>query len=247
MASSARLARASHGLTDDVLTLLPRARTVRAYLRQGADQLAGADPGLTQLRLAIEAVLSIGVGVGLAYVFVQLTGALRLPASAGTTAAVHTADHALMIVALLIICDRRDDGRFRVTDTTARGQIISTLLLPIPMLATMTIGIALGPYRLVSLIWLVSCSPRASTCVDGGPAGTRSAWSCSTAGSSASSCTPRSAWTTPAGSPRCSLIGVIASLLVRFTLFRPNRIAHLDRMRRSWEARAGRLLRSALP
>ena len=76
MTPSGRLVRASRGLTDDVLTLLPRARSVRAYLRDCVDQLAAADPGLTQIRLAVQAVLSIGGGVGLAYLFVKVTGAL---------------------------------------------------------------------------------------------------------------------------------------------------------------------------
>src|SRR5207253_639404 len=34
------------GLTDDVLTQEPRARSSRAYLRDAVDRLAGADPGL---------------------------------------------------------------------------------------------------------------------------------------------------------------------------------------------------------
>src|SRR5919199_2954581 len=47
------------GLTDDVLTQQPRSRTLRAYLRDAVDRLAGADPGLTQLRTGLQSVLGI--------------------------------------------------------------------------------------------------------------------------------------------------------------------------------------------
>ena len=46
-------------MTDDALTLDPRAPSVRSYLRTAVDRLAGADPGLTQLRTALQAVLGI--------------------------------------------------------------------------------------------------------------------------------------------------------------------------------------------
>src|SRR3954466_12873415 len=67
------------GLTDDVLTLQPQNRTLRAYLRDAVDRLAGADPGLSQLRTGLQSVLGIAVAVGLIYLFVHLTGALQLP------------------------------------------------------------------------------------------------------------------------------------------------------------------------
>ena len=244
--SSARLARASHGLTDDVLTLLPRARSMRAYLSQGADQMAGADPGLTQLRLAIEGVLSIGVGVGLAYLFVKLTGALRLPASAGTTAAVHTADHSLMIVALLITAIVALLTGSAITDTTARGQVISTLILPIPMLATITIGLTLSPYRLVSLIWLVILLAVCVYVRRWGPRGVAAGLIMFQGGFLGFFLHTNIGLDDLGWIAALLFIGVIASLLVRFTLFRPNRIRTLNRMRRSWEARAGRLLTLSL-
>ena len=150
-----RLSRRFGGLTDDVLTLAPRTGSIRAYLRDGVDQLAGADPGFTQLRLASQAVLGIGVGVGLAYAFVRLTGALQLPDSAGPPAVIQTGDHALLIVAMLISAMVAMMSGFVVNETAPRAQILFTLYLPIPMLAAMTIGIALGPYRIASLAWLV--------------------------------------------------------------------------------------------
>ena len=93
-----RAAGGQRGLSDDVLTVGPRAGSVRAYLRDGVDQLAGADPAFTQLRLALQAVLGMALGVGLAYVFVRTTGALQIPDAAGPPAVVRAGDHALLVV-----------------------------------------------------------------------------------------------------------------------------------------------------
>src|SRR4051794_41797651 len=87
------------GLTDDVLTQEPRSRTLRAYLRDAVDRLAGADPGLTQLRTGLQSVLGIAVAVGLVYLFVRGTGALQLPAGAAPPAGVTAANPGLLIVA----------------------------------------------------------------------------------------------------------------------------------------------------
>jgi hypothetical protein len=59
-------AAARAGLCDDVLTQRPRARSPQAGLCDAVGRLVGTDPGLNQLRLALHAVLGIGVGVGLA-------------------------------------------------------------------------------------------------------------------------------------------------------------------------------------
>ena len=55
------------GLTDDVLIQEGRAHTLRVYVRDAVDRLAGADPGLTQLRTGLQSVLGIAVAVGLVY------------------------------------------------------------------------------------------------------------------------------------------------------------------------------------
>jgi uncharacterized membrane protein YccC len=237
-----RLVRASRGLTDDVLTLVPRAHSVRAYFRESVDQLAGADPGLTQLRLALQAVLGIAGGVGLAYLFVHQTGALQLPASAGTVAVVQTGDHALLIVAMLISAMVAMMAGFTVTDQTARGQILSTLFLPVPMLAAMTIGIALGPYRVPSLIWLVVLLSIAVYLRRFGPRGFAAGLVMFNGGFLGFFLHAEIGLRDVGWLAALLAIGVAASLIVRFALFRPDLGKTLGRMRRSWDARATRLL-----
>lgn len=232
----------SRGLTDDVLTLLPRARSLRAYLRDGLDQLAGADPGLTQLRLAVQAVLGIGVGVGFAYGLVKATGALQLPAEAGPAAIVRAGDHALLIVAMLISAMVAMMAGLTVTDQTARGQILSTLFLPIPMLASMAIGIALGPYRTLSLIWLVILLSIAVYVRRFGPRGFAAGLVMFNGGFLGFFLHAELHVRDIGWIAALLGVGVLASLIVRFALFRPSLIRTLERMRRSWSARANRLL-----
>jgi uncharacterized membrane protein YccC len=238
--SPGRTARASRGLTDDVLTLVPRARSVRDYLREGVDQLASADPGLTQLRVALQAVLGIGLGVGLAYAFVTATGALQ--PKVGPAAVVQAEDHALLIVSMLISAMVAMMAGFTVTDRTARGQLATTLFLPFPMLAAMTIGITLGPYRIVSLIWLVVLLSSAVYVRRFGPRGVAAGLVMFNGGFLGfflhAELRPRDVGWLAA----LLGVGVLASLVVRFALFRPNLARTLKRMRRSWDGRAKRML-----
>jgi hypothetical protein len=62
------------GLTDDALTEERRPQSPPAYLRDAVDRLAGADPGPTQLRMALQSVL----GIALVWLFIRLTRALQL-------------------------------------------------------------------------------------------------------------------------------------------------------------------------
>ena len=241
-AGLARVTRGLGGLTDDVLTLAPRARSIRAYVRDGIDQLAGADPGQTQLRLALQAVLGIGAGVGLAYAFVRLTGALQLPSNAGPPALVQAGDHALLIVAMLISAMVAMMAGFVVSDTTPRAQILSTLILPIPMLGAMTIGIALGPYRIASLAWLVVLLAAAVYVRRFGPRGVAVGLVMFNGGFLGFFLHVQIGLRDVGWLAALLGLGVVASLAVRFTLFRTDLLRTLAGMRRSWVGRANHTL-----
>jgi uncharacterized membrane protein YccC len=241
-AGLARVSRGLGGLTDDVLTLAPRTSSIRAYFRDGIDQLAGADPGQTQLRLALQAVLGIGTGVGLAYAFVRLTGALQLPPNAGPAAVVQVGDHALLIVAMLISAMVAMMAGFVVSDTTPRGQILSTLILPIPMLGAMTIGIALGPYRIASLAWLVVLLAAAVYVRRFGPRGVAIGMVMFNGGFLGFFLHVQIGLRDVGWLAALLGLGVVASLTIRFTLFRTDLLRTLAGMRRSWEGRANHTL-----
>jgi uncharacterized membrane protein YgaE (UPF0421/DUF939 family) len=230
------------GLTDDVLTEQPRTRTLRAYLRDGVDRLAGADPGLTQLRTALQSVLGIAVGVGLVFLFVTMTGALQLPAGAAPAAVVSADNHALLIVSMLLAGMVAMMAGFMVTDRTALGQLKSSLLLPVPMLAAMAAGLAVGPYYVLSLVFVVALMTAAVYVRRWGPLGFRMGMIAFQGGFLGFFLHAQIGLGHIGWLATFMWIGVLASLLVRFTLLRSDPERTLARMRRSWDARARRLL-----
>ncbi|MBE7188670.1 FUSC family protein [Jatrophihabitans endophyticus] len=238
--------RHARGLTDDALVLDPRAPSVRTYLRTAVDRLAGADPGLTQLRTATQAVLGIAAGAGAAYGFVRLTGALQLPSDAGPPALVQASNHALLIVAMLLSGMVAMMAGFTVQDRTLTGQALSTVLLPVPMIAALTIGLALGPYRVPSLIWLVVVLSLAVYVRRWGPRGF-AAGLVAFNGAFLGFFLHAEIALGDLGWLAAELgVGALASLVVRVLLFRPDPHGTLERMRRSWAVRADQLVGTAL-
>jgi uncharacterized membrane protein YgaE (UPF0421/DUF939 family) len=227
---------------DDDLTRPRRVHSLRAGLRDGADRLAGADPGLNQLRMALQAVLGIAVGMGLAYLFIRLTGAPELPAGDSSGPAQSAADHELLIVSMLLAGMVALQAAFVVQDRTARGQLAFSLFLPVPMTIALVLGLLVGPYRVPSLAYLVVAMAVGVYLRRFGPrgfgTGTVLFFGAFLGFFLHSLLTLRDA-----GSVATDLwIGVLASLFVRFVLFPPVPERALARMRRTHEARGRRLI-----
>jgi uncharacterized membrane protein YgaE (UPF0421/DUF939 family) len=227
---------------DDDLTHPRRARTPRAWLRDGADRLAGADPGLNQLRMALQAVLGIAVGLGAAYVFVRLTGAMQLPAGSAPATTLSAADHDLLVVSMLLAGMVALQAAFVVQDRTARGQLVFSLFLPVPMTIALTLGLLIGPYRVPSLAYLVVAMAVGVYPRRYGPRGFGSGMMLFFGAFMgfflhSELTVPDVGWVAAV-----LWIGVLASLLVRFVLFPPVPERALARMRRTHEARARRLI-----
>src|SRR3954453_12081143 len=143
------------GLRDDMLSQYPRTRSPRVLLRDAVDHLVGADPGLNQLRMALQAVLGIGAGLGLAYLFIRLTGALQPPAGSAPASVLSAADRATLLVSMLLAGMVAMQATFVVQEPKLPGQVLSSLLLPVPMVAAMVIGLLVGPYPVLSLLFMV--------------------------------------------------------------------------------------------
>jgi hypothetical protein len=147
------------------------ARHERAWL----GWLAGTDPGLMRLRMAAEIVITIGVVIAAEWIFVRTTGALQTPIPAGAKAAVATElgtlNHALMVIALMLGAILALISGFGVSmEATARGQLITLLFLPLPLIATLAGGLALH-VRLASLASLAVVLAIGTYCRRFGPRG----------------------------------------------------------------------------
>lgn len=122
------------------------------------NSFVGADPGLTRLRAAVQAVLSIGLAMIFEFAFVKISGALETPLRQGIPAAqaikIAAANHAYMVIAILLGSAIGMISSFVVNDKTASNQLITTLILPCVMIPSLALGILLGSHRTLALILL---------------------------------------------------------------------------------------------
>jgi uncharacterized membrane protein YgaE (UPF0421/DUF939 family) len=229
-------------LIDDALTEPAPTASPRAWLRDAVDRLVGSDPGLNRLRLALQAVLGIGIGLGLAYLFVRFTGALQVPAGSRPASVRAATDRANLLLLMLMAAMVAWQATLVVQERTVKGQVLLSLLLPVPMAATLLVGLLVGSRRVPSLVFLVVTLAVAVYLRGLGPRG-RAIGTVVFFGSFFGYALHREAGVRDAGWILIDLeIGVIATLLVRLTLFRPDPEATLARMRRSQRARVRRLL-----
>src|SRR3954447_7797463 len=135
---------------------------------------------------------------------------------------------------------------FMVSDRTARGQLVSSVLLPVPMLAAMVAGLVVGAYHLLSLVYVVVLMTAAVYVRRWGPPGFRSGMVAFNGGFLGFFLHAQIGLGDIGWLAAFMWIGVLASLLVRFTLLRPGAKRTLARMRRSWDARARRLLQLSI-
>lgn len=134
------------------------------------ERLVASDPGLNRLRSATLCVVTIGLTLGAEWLFVQLTHALQARGP-GITAAQAAANHEYLVVAMLLGAVLGMLSSFGVLDPTARGQFVSMILLPVPLVAAMVLGLSLGPYRVAALASLAVVLAVGTYCRRFGPRG----------------------------------------------------------------------------
>jgi uncharacterized membrane protein YgaE (UPF0421/DUF939 family) len=118
-----------------------------------ADRYAAWDPGLNRLRAGLQVVLVIGAILGAEALFVHFTHALQIQAPgaalpAAEAAKIAAVNHELLVLAMLLGSAIGLTSIIEVVDKTARGQLVSLLFLPVPMIASLALGIAIGGYRI---------------------------------------------------------------------------------------------------
>jgi hypothetical protein len=229
-----------HGRHARHVPAIAAAMRVRA---RWADRFAGADPGLNRFRMALQSVLTIGVILLAERLFVALTHALQIPAPpAGTpaaqSAAVALANHEFVVIALLLGAIIGMMSSFGVMDKTARGQLATMLFLPVPMVATLALGIAIGGNRLAALASLTILLAAGTYCRRFGPRGFI-AGMLLFMGDFFGFFLHGAVTIGDVGWLAAEIgVGLVTAIAVRFALFYPRQARALERTQRSYAARA---------
>jgi hypothetical protein len=123
------------------------------------DRFLGSDPGLNRFRSAFMSVLTIAVILEAESLFVRFTHALQLPTSGAALSAtqaakVAMANHEYLVIMLLLGAIVGMVAAFGVHDPHAKGQLITMLFLPVPLIAALALGNRVGDQRILSLVLL---------------------------------------------------------------------------------------------
>jgi hypothetical protein len=217
---------------------------------QWTDLLVSSDPGLNRLRAAAQGVLTIAVALGVEWVFVHLTGALQIgsgaTASVATASKVAAANHDLLAIAMLLGAIVGLIACMGVQDSTPKGQVITFLLLPVPIISALALGIAIGGHRVAALVVIALVLALGTYLRRFGPRGFLAGqllfigYFLGFSLHSAVSIGDLGWLAAEVG------VGLGVVTAVRFTLFYPHQDRALERTRRSFDARARHVTSFAL-
>jgi uncharacterized membrane protein YgaE (UPF0421/DUF939 family) len=223
---------------------------VRAWDRW-IDRVAGSDPGFNRLRAALQSVLTIGIILAAEWLFVHYTHALqiqthgvKLPAAAAAEVAL--ANHAFLVIAMVVGAIVGMLASVGVTDTTARGQLITTLFLPLPMIGAIALGITLGGHRVLSLTLFAVILTIGTYCRRFGPRGFLGGIVLFLGDFLGFFLTGTIALHDLGWVAAEIGVGLAVTLVVRFALFYPSRARAVERTQRSYAARARKVAALAL-
>jgi uncharacterized membrane protein YgaE (UPF0421/DUF939 family) len=215
---------------------------LRDRWEEAVDQLVGSDPGLIRLRQALQAVTTIGVALAADYGFVKVTGALQTTVPAGATAAERAAaasgNHALLVIALLLGALVGMLSVLGVNDTTARRQVVSVLIVPVPVVGAMALGLSLGGHRALALASFPVLLMLGTLARRWGQRGTLIGMPLFVGDFIGFFLYGVVHFGDLGWIAAEVVIGALASIAVRLVLFFPDAGAALRRSQRSWEARA---------
>ena len=145
----------SNPVTTSSEAEVARARPVRRLV----DRVLGSDPGFNRLRSAAMSVITIGLILAAETVFVRLSHGLQIVGVAGLPAAeaakAAAVNHEHLVVMMLIGSIVGMTSSFGVNDPDAKGQLETMLLMPIPLVGTLALGLAVGGHRALSLVLIV--------------------------------------------------------------------------------------------
>ncbi|HWD95975.1 MAG TPA: FUSC family protein [Acidimicrobiales bacterium] len=214
------------------------------------DRFLGSDPGLNRFRSALQSVLTIAIVLEAEWLFVHFTHALQNPASTAAlttraAAAIAIANHEFLVIAMLLGAIIGMISTFSVMDQTARGQLVTMVFLPVPMIPLLALGLAVTD-RTLSLVVLVLVLALGTYCRRFGPRGL-AAGLLMFMGYFLGFFLHGAVGVGDVGWLAAEIgVGLVVATLVRFLLFYPRPARALARTQRSYAARARKIVVLAL-
>jgi hypothetical protein len=227
----------------------PSAR--RRVLSNWVDRVLGSDPGQTRLISALQATAAVAGAMLAEFLFVRVTHALQIdaqgaalrPAQAAAVAAQH---HGVLVLAIMLGTLAGIVASFTAAlFATPRARLENFAVLPVPMVAGLTLGLSLAPYRVLALASLVGVLTVGAYLRRFGPRGLVVGLVLFM-GDLFGFLTSRELHLADLGWLTAEIvIGVLVATIAQFTLFYPSRPAALRRMRRSYMVRAREVANAA--
>ncbi|MCU1489192.1 MAG: hypothetical protein JWM85_597 [Acidimicrobiaceae bacterium] len=232
------------------LAAVPPASPASRIRSDWVDRFLGSDPGLNRIRIAAQGLLTIGLILAAELVFVDLTHALQAPIShaglATEAAAAARSNHEFLVIAEILGALVGMISTFAVTDATARGQLMSTVLLPVAMLPALAFGITIGAHRTVALVLLAVVLAVGTYLRRFGPRGV-AAGSLLFTGYFLGFFLHAGVAIGDFGWLAAEIgIGLVVASAVRFAIFYPRQAKALERIQRSYGARSRKVAALAL-
>lgn len=225
-----------------------RRRGLRGSAPEWVDRFLGSDPGLNRLRTALQTVVTIGVAMAAEGTFVHFTHALQTTiAGASGGPAVTALNHAILVIAIMLGAVVGMLASFSAAMfTVPRAQLVTFALMPVPMVAGLALGLALGPYRVAALASLAVVMAAGAYCRRFGPRGMLGGMLLFM-GDFFGFFLHQEVSLADIGWLTAEIgIGVLVAIVAQFTLFYPSRRRALRRMLRSYAARARDAARRSL-
>jgi uncharacterized membrane protein YgaE (UPF0421/DUF939 family) len=121
------------------------------------DRLLGSDPGFMRLRLATQTVVTIAIAMLAEALFVRLTHALQIDTHGATLPTANAAQvtaqhHGMLVIAIMLGAVVGMIGGFSgALFATPRALLTGFALMPVPMVAGLSLGLAVASHRVVAL------------------------------------------------------------------------------------------------
>jgi uncharacterized membrane protein YgaE (UPF0421/DUF939 family) len=128
-----------------------------ARVREWRDVAVASDPGLNRLFWAIELTVAVAVTVAVVYGFVQLTHVMWVAVPIGQRlqpaqlAALDAQHHGTTLLMMLLGGILGLLAVFMVQEPTKRGNAVTIALMPLPLLATLALGISLVHHHWIGI------------------------------------------------------------------------------------------------